>query len=317
MNIQALHDAYVVRGKSLSEIAGDFRCSRQYIHKRLAALGIPRRTLADARRAALQKGKVTVQWEHAEGVETRRTLVKRNVNERFFERWSPEMAYVLGVIVTDGCLSRNSITVSQKEPELLLKIGALLGSDHPLAFRPQRGKAGAVYTLTIYSQMMFRTLLDLGVTPRKSRTLLFPGVPLLYLRHFIRGCWDGDGSIYFECNSSARARAHYVSGSYRFILGMANALAQLGIGDRITIHRTRTERPVWYVRVSLPTCSLIYRCLYDGVAPEQYLERKHAAFLRAHEFYITRETGRAASGTGARMMSGERWCRRSRQRTLQ
>ena len=206
MNLQALHEAYVLRGKSLSEIAGEFGCSRQYIHKRLAALGIPRRTRADARRAALQKGKVTVEREHPEGIETRHTLEKRNVNERLFERWSPEMAYVLGVIVTDGCLFRNRITVNQKEPELLLKLRALLRSDHPITFRPQRGKAGAVYTLTIYSQLMFRTLLDLGVTPQKSRTLLFPGVPPLQLRHFVRGCWDGDGSIYFERNSSADRR---------------------------------------------------------------------------------------------------------------
>jgi hypothetical protein len=199
------------------------------------------------------------------------------------------MAYVLGVVVTDGCLFRNRISVSQKEPELLLKIRALLQSDHPIAFRRQRGIAGAVHTLTIYSQLMFRTLLDLGVTPQKSRTLLFPGVPLLHLRHFVRGCWDGDGSIYFERNRSAGARAHYVSGSYRFMLGMANALAQLGIDDHIAIHRTRTDRPVWYVKMSLPACSLIYRCLYDSVPPEQYLERKHAAFLRAHEFFIARE----------------------------
>jgi len=28
--------------------------------------------------------------------------------------------------------------------------------------------------------------------------MAFPKIPDEYIRHFVRGCWDGDGTVYIE-----------------------------------------------------------------------------------------------------------------------
>ena len=55
------------------------------------------------------------------------------INENFFKSWSGEMPYVLGLIVTDGCISKDLHTVSlaMNDNELLEKVAAASGHEHP------------------------------------------------------------------------------------------------------------------------------------------------------------------------------------------
>lgn len=46
------------------------------------------------------------------------------------------------------------------------------------------------------------------------------------MRHFIRGCWDGDGSVFF---SDGKLGASYVSGSLEFIKTLVDELYKMGI----------------------------------------------------------------------------------------
>ena len=137
---------------------------------------------------------------------------------QFFKSWSSEMAYVLGVIFTDGNLmplrkrnanynSRSSrFSVSQKEPELLEKLLALMECDAKLYRGKQVVTGNPIYQFHINDEGIYDDLLALGLTPKKSLTMQFPEVPSSYVRHFIRGCWDGDGSVFFE-RDRCQARA--------------------------------------------------------------------------------------------------------------
>ncbi|MBI5873319.1 MAG: LAGLIDADG family homing endonuclease [Candidatus Omnitrophica bacterium] len=51
------------------------------------------------------------------------------------------MAYVLGLIITDGCISRNGvISLSMNDREVLEKVKIVMGSDHPItASKHQNG----------------------------------------------------------------------------------------------------------------------------------------------------------------------------------
>lgn len=54
---------------------------------------------------------------------------KYKLNENFFKTWTNEMAWVLDLIVTDGCINpTKSFSISQKDIDLLEKIKRLL--DH-------------------------------------------------------------------------------------------------------------------------------------------------------------------------------------------
>lgn len=71
--------------------------------------------------------------------------IARRKNESFFERWSPEMAYVLGVFTADGCMIKNKrgacfIEFHMADGELLLVIRKLLNSNNKITQRMNKEK---------------------------------------------------------------------------------------------------------------------------------------------------------------------------------
>lgn len=269
-------------GQSLNDIARHYICTRQYVYKLLDYYGIALRTKREARNLALEQGKV-VYTSGVHSSDSSIVLQRRMVDESFFRTWTPAMAWVLGVICTDGCLHKTpgtvgSIIIAQKEPELLGKVLELMKSNAKMAFRPKRGIAGALYETRIINAEIYADLQRLGLTPAKSLTLQFPDMPLDCVRHFIRGCWDGDGSVYLE--RGEKPCASYVSGSKDFIERLVGHLVNLGLPDR-TIHKNvRGKNPSYYFRYTGGQCTKLYHILYDDVAPSIYLSRKHDAFKR-------------------------------------
>jgi hypothetical protein len=114
---------------------------------------------------------------------------------------------------------------------------------------------------------------SLGLSPNKSLTIQFPKMPVSVARHFIRGCWDGDGSVYID-RRTGNVCASFVSGSYDFIQGMVKELNGLGFSTR-TIHRYHKS---FYFRFTGNECVKLYHFLYDGVPGDMYLSRKRCVF---------------------------------------
>lgn len=119
---------------------------------------------------------------------------KHKVNENYFKVWSHEMAWVLGLFVTDGHVNKkyHSINFSQKDERILRLIAKYLEADYVLA---PYGKTKATSTLIINSKIMKEDFALLGITAHKSLTVPFLKVPAEYLSSFIRGVIDGDGWV--------------------------------------------------------------------------------------------------------------------------
>jgi hypothetical protein len=236
----------------------------------MKSYGIARRELAGvagAARLAISRGK-------------RKNRRAHYIDEHFFGTWNPVMAYVVGVICSDGCLTnRGTFRIDQKEPELLLKVRALMKSTDDIRFRPKMGVAGAIYSLRVSNVKVYEDLIRIGLTPKKSLTIHFPAMPSDCVRHFIRGCWDGDGSIYFEDKNLLKPRASYVSGSKAFIEAMVKHLAEFGLSIA-TIHKYKRSR-AYYMKYGPVDCAKLYHILYDGVDQGQFLNRKHEMFRAA------------------------------------
>ena len=128
----------------------------------------------------------------------KRNMRRRNhyVNPDFFKKWSPESAYVFGLFCSDGHVSVAkdycSIHLHSNDTYILEKINRIIKSNYPIS----RYKDSSM--LRIYNKIFCKDLVILGCTPRKSLNLKFPEIPENYLSHFIRGFFDGDGSIYFN-----------------------------------------------------------------------------------------------------------------------
>ena len=122
---------------------------------------------------------------------------KNRVNEDFFTIWSHEMAWVLGILVTDGHIDKinHSICFSQKDERILRIIAKYMAADYVLT---PFGNTKKTPTLIIHSKKMKQDLELLGITPCKSLTVPFPKVPEQFLSSFVRGVIDGDGWVGHE-----------------------------------------------------------------------------------------------------------------------
>jgi hypothetical protein len=269
---------------SLQEIADRYGCTRVMILYLMKRHRIPRRSHSEARRNAQRDGKVRYTRRLATGDTRVIRLRSTSIDEHFFRGWSPGMAYVLGVFYTDGCLHMTrtgyyTATISQKEPELLEKCLSLMKCDAPLHYRPNNSPAGGLYTFAVNHQNVCRDLLAHGVHPRKSRTLQFPDMPFGLLHHFIRGCWDGDGSVCKLGQRPSTWRASYVSGSPGFISGIHDSLVSLGMPcAKIYLRRQANLFSVYWCGTR---CGNLFHILYDGVPESQYLLRKYVRFRAA------------------------------------
>jgi hypothetical protein len=332
MTFKFLSEKYLERKRSLSDIAKDCDCGRQYVYKRMVEFNIPLRTQKEARELAYDRQKISFTKIGENGKERLVFPGSIQINENFFSSWSNEMAYVLGVIFTDGNINPGSkrdpsqktttrsprLIIAQKEPELLNKVSKLMNCDMKLRHRNKRGIAGALYVFDICSEKIYDDLINLGLSPQKSKTIEFPNIPQEFVRHFIRGCWDGDGSVYI---SDGRPHAQYISGSLKFIERLVQQLHKTGIFNRIPPHTVekgvrnfflqdrneslsnypdgRFPLPIhkdkranaYYIKIhTAENLGKLFHYFYDRVEESLYLTRKYNVFVKGLNLEEKEET---------------------------
>jgi len=298
---------YIENKNSLSEIAIECSCSRQYVYKRIKYFNVPLRQKKQSRDLALKREKLIFERIDEDGEIEKIVLQKTRVNEEFFAHWTKEMAWVLGLIYTDGNLDPGRIldpkrkttlaiprfSLFQKEKKILEKVAILMNSNTRIIYRKERVykgiKAGALYLFHVNNEKVYNDLLKLGLMPDKSRIIRFPDMPEEYVRHFIRGCWDGDGSVYLQNagKSNENIIAHFVSGSYEFVHELEKKLQEFGLKKR-DIKSTKSENPSYYIKYfGMKQCGKIFNIFYSGVGKDNYMERKYEVF---YEFLKKKKT---------------------------
>lgn len=151
-------------------------------------------------------------------------------NEIFFTVWSSQMAYVLGFFIADGCVFSNSrgaryVAFYSTDRDIILQIRDLICPQHSITVRPIKKRMRQTsFTLQIGSKKMVTHLASLGIGSNKSKRVAFPQVPRSFLSHFVRGYFDGDGSIFVGyCARFGRSLkalvvlSRFTSGSKKFL----------------------------------------------------------------------------------------------------
>jgi predicted DNA-binding protein YlxM (UPF0122 family) len=263
LSAEQLKKLYCDEKLSMGDIAKSYNCSRAYIMLLLKKYNLPIRSKSVARAEAKKQGK---------------NVGFNSINENFFKNQTLEMAYVLGFIYSDGNLGNqlDHFSISQKEPEILYKIKELMSSDHQIVRKTDQ----EIYILTIGNKVMINDLISLGVTPNKSLDAKFPALSENLYAHFIRGYFDGDGSIFYSGNSW---RVGFTCGSRAFIYGLEEVFNKfVGVSKRtVSNHPTaRAYQLVYFRRLDLVK---IFDFIYDAVAiqKEVFLDRKYNLFKSA------------------------------------
>lgn len=145
-------------------------------------------------------------------------------------KWSPTLAYLIGIIATDGNLSSDvrHIIITSKDVKLLEDLKTFFS----LSLKIGRKGSGSnpdkkYFVLQVGDTNFYNFLLSINLTQNKSKTIGKLLVPKKYFYHFLRGCIDGDGNIdiYTHKESSRKQlRIRLASASYEFIEWISNEI---------------------------------------------------------------------------------------------
>ena len=117
--------------------------------------------------------------------------------------WSPQFAYAIGLLVSDGNLSPDGrhINFTTTDVELIELFQSSLAIIATVTVKRRgAGEVKKCYAVQFGDVLFYNFLLQVGLTPKKSKTIGIIDVPPKYFFDFLRGVFDGDGSThsYFD-----------------------------------------------------------------------------------------------------------------------
>lgn len=138
--------------------------------------------------------------EYLEDCPTKRI---RTLDEDYFQEIDSERkAYWLGMLMADGNVANYNnrycirLTLKQEDTYIVEEFKKDLKSDAPI-YIDKHNRA----TLRVWSKKMFNDLQLHGIIPRKTGKEIIPStIPDELIHHFIRGFFDGDGTINIRSN---------------------------------------------------------------------------------------------------------------------
>lgn len=221
-----------------------YGCSPDTITNILKAYNIPRRSLREARN------------------------LKRTLNEEAFTEDSPESAYWLGWMYTDGYISTTNkytsyfgLTLATIDIQILEDFKKYLDFNGEIATYTSSsgyGKGNQYSRLLVGSNKIVKTLKKLGVV--ENKTFKINSIPpVKHKDDFIRGVIDGDGSIRAD-NSHLR-----IHGNLEFLTAVAEY-----IGEE---YKISSDKSIYTLSYSLPISRKLLKRFYKD--SKIHLQRKY------------------------------------------
>jgi len=214
--------------------------------------------------------------------------MKRHIDKDFFKIWTEEMSYLLGYIVADGCIHKRKdrknsyvLNITSKDRDHLVRINESLHSDYPISTK-HNSQRMPCSQIQISNLEICKDLMNLGILPRKTIHLEPISIPGQYFFDFVRGFFDGDGSVYiYTVNGVPQIKVNFVSASYSFLDTFNSHLCKdLGISQK-SIHRILPKDDRKLIKYSIDfyinDCEKLAKCLYEN-DPVLYLTRKRTIF---------------------------------------
>lgn len=212
----------------------------------------------------------------AEGVQTRKGPRGKNVNHNTFRTIDNEAkAYWLGFLMADGFVHTNNmvgLALAEKDLNHLRKYKKFMGSEHKIvsweAAYDDTCEPTTAHRLMFRSKVMTKDLKHHGIGKRKTGNESIPRtVPQSLMRHFIRGLWDGDGTIFRDECGKVR---YSLVGNYELLTELAHILYKEANTRLANVIKHKTIHSISYGSASDVAKLTAY--FYDDATV--YLERK-------------------------------------------
>lgn len=200
-------------------------------------------------------------------------------------------AYILGIILSDGCLSydahshRYRITITMNDYRLIEYLRDNYSPEKKIYEYKNKIGRGISYTFITTNEFDIKYLMKLGVVERKSNIIEFPIIKDTYNRHLLRGIFDGDGSVYINKTKTnyngivkryEYINATFTTGSYEFAKGILDVLTKADIHCSL-LKDSRKDHNCWYIKIySREAIKNLYKYMYNYSSI--YLDRKRDLF---------------------------------------
>jgi len=214
-----------------------------------------------------------------------------NVYHGFFTKIdTEEKAYWLGFIYADGYITKRGnyvgLALAQRDKSHLEKLVRTLQTDYTIKeykVTNGYGKGNTFCRLILCSEIMKTDLVSKGVLINKSLKLIFPSfqiVPVELIRHFIRGYFDGDGSLSHYGPNNKNHFTIKICGTYEFLSNLKSCLRDaLELGGLGSICKsTNNNKNNYYLTIGGNIqVTAVLNHLYKNATI--YLERKYFRYL--------------------------------------
>ncbi len=181
-------------------------------------------------------------------------------------KWTPKLAYAVGLLVTDGNLSSDQrhIIFRSNDIDLINTFKKCLALKNRPGVSINKGKMkNTSYKLQFGDVQFYNWLLKIGLTPRKSHTIGKILVPDQYFRDFLRGHLDGDGTILFyedrynnykgRTYINQRLYTEFISVSekhIRWLYEKITSLANIKAALIKNAPQNATRVPMWVIKIA-------------------------------------------------------------------
>lgn len=184
---------------------------------------------------------------------------------------TPQKAWLLGLIFANGSVRpQGRVQVAcGSDKDLAEKVAAVIGYD---------GAPYFVRNCWITEVSSVKTVADLGswgVVKAKTNIMVFPKINPVLLSHFVRGAWEGDGTVYWH-STQKRLGTHYSSNSRAFIEPMRDVVAKK-TGKFAKISESPRDACL-RIAYGGRSAELVLEWLYSKSEPGMRSDRKYCKF---------------------------------------
>lgn len=186
-------------------------------------------------------------------------------------------AYVFGLIMSDGSISCDKISISMNDKELMEIVHDVMT---PMKKLYKNGKS---YSVISNNKDDLNYLKSLGVTTNKSYDAELIQLDNKLMSHFVRGWFDGDGCVYQSTTTNKKlgyskiyTYVSFTSGSYKFVEQLKKFLENINIESKIVKDKRNNN---WYVKITkVDMVNKFYDYIYSN--SKYKLDRKYHKFMR-------------------------------------
>lgn len=195
--------------------------------------------------------------------------------------WAPDLAYTIGLITTDGSLSKDKrhIVFTSSDIDLIktfkkcLKLSNRITKNPPGSFSKRQS-----FRVQFGNVQLYNWLVKIGLFSNKTFRLGKISIPDKYFPDYLRGHLDGDGSIiifkdYYHFNKNPkyvyqRLIVYFMSGSKKHILWLQNNINKIkNIKGSIQIAKQSFKKDNYYLKFCKKESIILLKWIYykDGL----------------------------------------------------